>query len=358
MSLSAAPTEDSVSVDVMSGAPRDYLSWDNYVRAHQDGAFFQLSGWGKAVQSAYGYEALYLTARRGAKTVGLLPLVDVKAPLLGRSMISTPFSIGGGPLADDDKALEALLSEAVSISEASGVKYLECRSNFSGGEAWIDKADQYARFKMRLPESEEEHLKSVPRKRRAEIRKAIAAEDKGALKIRHNGSADEFYELYARSLRQLGTPVFPKRFLRAVMDVFADDTEIAIAEFEGAPVAALLSFCYGDAVLPYYVGAGPAARRARAFDFIYWSVMRRAAAQGKQTFDFGRSRIGSGSYRYKELWGVDPEPLTYKVKLIAAKKMANINPANPKFALFARLWPMLPLPATKAIGPLLAPNFP
>ncbi len=358
MSVASAKTNNAISVDVTIGKPPSPLLWDDYVRAHNEGSIFHLSGWGQAVQSAYHYDALYLTAQQGGRIVGVLPLVDVKSPLLGRSLISTPFSVGGGPLADDDCILKVLLSEAVSIGEKAGVKYLECRSNFSGGSGWIAKTGIYEGFKMTLPASGDDHLNAIPRKRRAEIRKAIAAEQQGALTIRHDGGADEFYALYARSLRQHGTPIFSKRFLYALIDAFPDDIEITMVDFEGAPAAALLSFYFGSVALPYYIGASPAARRARAYDFIYWSIMRRAVARGCRIFDFGRSRTGSGSYMYKKLWGVEPAPLTYQVKLIAAAKIANINPNNPKFALFAKLWPLLPLAATTTLGPLLAPNFP
>ncbi len=358
--MSAAPTQiqNVTTIEVAIGKASDPVSWDAYVRAHAGGSFFHLSSWGEVVQSTYGYDALYLTARRDGRTVGVLPLVDVKAPLLGRSLISTPFTVGGGPLADDETALKVLLSEAVSIGEGAGVKYIECRTDFSTTDDWLAKTGIYAGFKMALPVSESEHLNAIPRKRRAEVRKTIAAERSGDLLIRYDGDADEFYGLYAQSLRQLGTPVFPKRFLQGLMGAFREDIEIAIVEYHGVSVAALLSFCFRDVVLPYYVGASPAARRARAYDFAYWSAMRRAVAGGRLGFDFGRSRIGSGSYAYKKLWGCAPMPLTYHVRLINAAKMANINPSNPKFALFAKLWPCLPLAATNALGPLLARNLP
>ena len=126
--------------------------------------FFICQDGGGLFQSAYRYDALYLTARQAGRIVGVLPIVDVKSSLLGRSLISMPFSVGGGPLADDDCALKALLTEAVSIGEKAGVKYLECRSNFVGGSDWIAKADIYAGFKTTLPSSEDDHLKAIPRK--------------------------------------------------------------------------------------------------------------------------------------------------------------------------------------------------
>ena len=358
MSVASAPVANASPIDIRMAAMPDQQCWDKFVAAHTQGSFFHLSGWGKVVRDVYGYEPIYLTARRKGDLVGVLPLVDVKAPLLGRSMISTPFTVGGGPLVEDEDVLDALLSKAVSIGEEAGVKYVECRSNFAAREGWRAKTGVYSGFHIDLIEDEAAQLSAVPRKRRAEIRKAIAAEKEGDLTIRYNGSVDEFYQLYAASLLRLGTPVFPKRFLDAVCAAFGDAIEIAVVEQEGALVAALLSFHFRDSVLPYYAGAGPAARKARAFDFLYWSVMRRATARGAQRFDFGRSKIGSGSYDYKKLWGAVETPLTYQVRLVTADKIANINPNNPKFALLSKLWPRLPLPAANALGPLLAPNFP
>ena len=336
----------------------DRRAWDAYVRAHPQGSFFHLSGWGVAVRSAYGYEPVYITARRNGVLAGVLPLIDVASPFLGRSLVSTAFTVGGGPLADDETVLNALLGAAEKLGRARRVRYVECRSENAAVEGWTAKRGAYARFAMALPEGDAEALAAVPRKRRAEIRKALAAAADGALSVRFDGEADVFYALYASALHAHGTPVFPKKFLRALMETFRDDLEIAVVEHCGQPAASLLSFYFRDAISPYYIGASRAARGVRAHDLMYWAAMRRAAARGMRVFDFGRSRVGGGAYDYKKHWGAVPEPLVYGVKLIAASAPPNVNPDNPKFALFARAWPRLPLFAANALGPVLAPNFP
>ena len=358
MSVAPSASQTAPQIEICVEETPDRQLWDNFVAAHDQGSFFHLSGWGKVIQDAYGYDPIYLSARCEGEIVGVLPLVDVKSPLLGRSMISTPFTVGGGPLAESDVILGGLLSRAGSIGKDAGVKYVECRSNFAAPDGWRPKSGVYAGFHIRLVEDDAAQLSAIPRKRRAEVRKAIAAEQSGDLSIRFDGAVGEFYQLYAASLLRLGTPVFPKRFLNALYDEFHDAIEIAIVEHRGVPVAALLSFCFGDSILPYYVGAAPTARATRAFDFLYWSVMGRAASNGIRTFDFGRSKYNSGSYAYKKLWGATETPLTYRVRLVTADRIANINPNNPKFALMSKLWPRLPLPAANALGPLLAPNFP
>lgn len=349
---------DSRTLSIAPCAPGDKAAWDRYVERHPLGSFFQLFGWGEIAHNTYGYEPLYLAARRGEAIVGVLPLIDVKAPLLGRSLISTAFTVGGGPIGDDAGVVAALAEKAALMGEERRVQYVEFRGGVQPLDGWIQKTGKYAGFKMALPADESEHLKSIPKRRRAEIRKALAAEKKGALRLRLETDADGFHALYARSMRGLGTPVFPKKFLEEILNAFADKTEISFADYEGAPMAALLSFSFKGVVQPYYIGAAPIAKQAQAHEFLYWSLMRRAAAQGINTFDFGRSKVGSGPYKFKKLWGLTPELMAYQYKLIHAHAAPDLSSTNPKFTIAAELWKRLPLSVANRLGPLLAKNFP
>lgn len=358
MTVSASEASDGSDIKISCETSADRTEWDYYVRAHAQGTFFNLSGWLEAISSAYQYNPVYIIARRQGAVAGVLPLVDVRSPLLGRSLISTAFTIGGGPLADDAPAMKALLDAAETLGADRRVRYIECRSDFSDNDDWHAKPTTAAVFRLALPENEDAALKAIPKRRRADIRKAIAAAKDGSITVRYDGDPDIFYRLYAQSLRKLGTPVFPKRFLNALLNSFEAETEISVIERQGEPVAALLTFHYDGAALPYYVGASDAARSVHAFDYLYWNVMRHAVENGYSVFDFGRSQMGSGAYHYKKLWGITPEPLTYRVKLITAASPPNVSAKNPKFSAFSKLWPRLPAFAANRIGPLLAPNFP
>lgn len=359
MSAALVHSHVTAPLSVTHSADVDAHEWDGFVEAHDAGTMFHLSGWGEVSRAAYGYEPVYITARRDGNLAGVLMLTDVRSPLLGRSLISTAFTVGGGPLADDDAAFSGLLEAAFVIGEERGVRYIECRSDCAADQnRWVAKTGVYAGFTMAIPEDEADNLQAVPRKRRAEIRKSLAAAAAGELSVRHDADIDEFYALYARALKVHGTPVFPKKFLHALVDIFKHRLEIAAVDYRGAPAACLLSFYFRDVVLPYYVGASADARALRAYDYLYWSLMRHAAGRGCRRLDFGRSKIGEGSYQYKKLWGGEPTPLTYGVRLIGASDMPNVNPNNPKFSLFAKTWPYLPLSVANRLGPLLAPNFP
>lgn len=333
-------------------------AWDEYVSAHGEATPFHMSAWPRSVERAYGYKTNYITAYRDDRIVGALALSDVRTPLLGRSFVSTAFSVGGGPLADDEESLLLLLETASVLAADAKVQYVECRSDFTADAKWFEKTGLYADFSLPVEAQEAVALSAIPRKRRAELRKGLKLKEEGRVTVRHDGKVDEFYNLYARSVHALGTPVFPKKFVEALVEKFGTMAEVLIIEVDGEPVAALLSFYFKNRVYPYYIGASDKARNARAFDLAYWEVMRRAAARDITTFEFGRSKVASGPFEYKKLWGAEPRMLTYRVRLISATEPPNVSPTNPKFSFFAKAWPRLPLAVANRVGPMLAPNFP
>lgn len=354
--LAITPSDASVRVRVAD--PDDAAAMDAYIDAHPQGTLFHRNGWAAAAHAAYGFEDVSLVAFRGGDVVGLAPLIDVRAPLLGRSLVSTAFAVGGGPIGDDDDVVRALADEAAALGAERRANYVELRANPALSPDWLEKSGVHATFNLPLHADKNAQLASIPRKRRAEVRKAIKIAEAGDLRVRYTRELGEFYALYAASLRDLGTPVFPKAYVDTLTDAFSEKTEITIADFKGEPVAALLSYYEADRVMPYYIGASARSRTAPIAEFLYWTLMRRAVSKGCAFFDFGRSKVGSGPYHFKKLWGADPKPVTYRCKLIGAKALPDVNPNNPKFASFVAMWRRLPAPVANRLGPMLSANFP
>jgi len=116
----------------------------------------------------------------------------------------------------------------------------------------------------------------------------------------------------------------------------------------------VMSFYFRDEVLPYYGGGAALARDLKGNDFMYWDLLRRACERGVRVFDYGRSKVGTGSYSFKKNWGFIPEPLHYEFQLMKATQLPDINPLNPKYRLFIDAWKRLPLPVSRWLGPFLA----
>lgn len=330
--------------------PAEFAAWDDYVTDHPDGSPFHTLAWRNAVTGALGYDAPYLIAKRGARIVGVLPLVHAKTRLFGNALISTAFSVGGGILADDEIAADDLAQAAIALGADRKVETLELRSTKAAFDGWPTKAETYASYTAPLHADADERLKAIPRKKRADVRKGIKAD----YPVDTNASVDTFYELYARNLHALGTPVMPKKWYAALKDSFGDACEISAVIGPDGPTVALLSFYFKDTVYPYYVGANAAARKLHAFDHVYWTQMERAVARGCKTYDFGRSKIGTGAADYKKHWGFEGVPLEYQFHLFGDAQMPDLNPNNPKYARFVKIWQKLPFAATKVLGPIVA----
>ncbi len=347
-----AEAVDAGAIDVTT-ADADADDVRAYVDAHVDATLFHDPAWGQAVRRAFGYEQITFAARRHGRIVGVLPLIDVRGRIFGRSLVSAAFSVGGGALANDPVAARALCARAVAEGEARNVRHVELRGG-PAPEDWVTKEGVYASFVRQLSADDDAELKAVPRKRRAEIRKALKLADEGRLAVRHDADPDAFYDLYAISLRNLGTPVFSRKFIRELRALFGDRIIFSLVEADGAPVFSLCSFLHRDRVMPYYAGVTPEARHVKAADFGYFSLMGEARARGARLFDFGRSKIGSPHADYKRSWGFEAEALVYRYALIAAKETPNVNPNNPKFRLLTNAWRRLPLPVANALGPIIA----
>ena len=238
----------------------------------------------------------------------------------------------------------------MALAAERGVDHLELRNERPVRDDWLRKDGLYVTFKKAISEDHDANLGAIPRKQRAMVRKGIKAGLVGEL----DTGIDNLYRAYSESVRNLGTPVFPKAHFRAIRAEFGDDVDVVTVRHEGHVVASVMNYYFRDQVLPFYGGGISAARNLAANDFMYWEVMRRAVERGCRVFDFGRSKIDTGSYRFKKHWGFEPEPLSYEYHLVRAKEMPDLNPNNPKYRLFINAWKRLPVGVSRAIGPWLA----
>ena len=323
--------------------------WEEFVASCPQATFFHRVGWHRVITQGLGHRCHYLIAERNQEVEGVLPLAHVRSLLFGNALVSSPCCVYGGVAAVTEEARQALTSEATSLAERLHVGYLEMRNREVVQQDWSTK-DLYVTFRRSISESDEDNLKAIPRKQRAMVRKGVES----GLTSRVTSDVDVFYLIYSESVRNLGTPVFPRRLFATLLDEFGRDVEIAVVSGAGQDIATVLSFYYRDEVLPYYGGSVASARSLRGNDFMYWDLMVRAAARGARVFDYGRSKIGTGAFDFKRNWGFVPQPLHYEYHLVRSSVIPEHNPNNPNYRLLINAWKRLPLPIANAFGPLLA----
>lgn len=339
------------SIDLES--PSDRSRWDDFVRAAPRGTAFHLTAWGRAVCAGTGQRLHYLAAESDGEIVGVLPLIHQKSALFGQSLSSSAFAVYGGPIAEGEATNAALDAAAWALATRLGIRILEYRDRERLRPDWPGKTGTYATFRRALVADSEVNLKAIPRKQRAEVRRSLdfgldvrVACDKRALR--------EHFAVYGESVRNLGTPVFSPRLFRALIEFYGDDADILTVSKDGVPTASVLSLYFRGEVLPYYGGGTAGARPLRANDHMYWMLMEHARERGCTTFDFGRSKVGTGAFAFKKNWGFEPTPLAYEYRLADGAGMPDVNPLNPKYKLMVDGWSRMPLWLANRLGPMLS----
>jgi len=332
----------------------DTTAWDRFVASHPAATFFHRSEWRDVMIRAFGHRPHYLVAEQDGAIAGILPLTQVKTRLFGHTLISLPFCVYGGPLAEDPATAQALSQHAAGLGRTLGaaateLRFLDEPAPDTLGDGWQKRDGLYVTFRRDITASDEANLKAIPRKQRAMVRKGI---DRG-LTATTDRNTDRLHAIYAESVRNLGTPVFSRRYFRILAELFGPDVDVVTISDAGTPVAAVMNFTWRNEVLPYYGGGTAAARGCYANDFMYWAVMCQAAARGCRVFDFGRSKEGTGAFSFKKNWGFVPKPLAYYINVAPGKTAPENNPLNPKYRLMIAAWKRLPLPVANAIGPFL-----
>ncbi|MEA3060491.1 MAG: hypothetical protein QOJ94_272 [Sphingomonadales bacterium] len=314
---------------------------DSFVRGCPDGTPFHLTGWLEAGERGCGHEGVHFVAERGGAIVGLLPLTALRSRLFGSALVSSGFGVGGGILGD---GVGELAQAAWELARSRGFASVELRGG-TVPPGWERREGLYFGFERDIPEGEEAILNAIPRKQRAEVRRALA----NGLEVKVDRDLDSHYRVYAESVRNLGTPVFPRTLFEAALESLDSDI-LTVRSAGGEPLASVLSLYHGDTVYPYWGGGTRAARSARANELLYFALMRHARARGCTRFDFGRSKAGTGAFAFKKNWGFEPRPLVYAVR----GQGRETNPLSPRYRLQVAAWKRLPLWLANRLGPPIA----
>ena len=326
-----------------------------FLSEHLQTSAFHAPEWLDAVAEGTGNRAHLLLIEGAGGIAAALPLSEIHSPVFGRLLASTGFAVGGGLLAREGVDATPLFAAAEELALRLSCPAIELRGGHlpEGRDGWRIRSDAHCGFVASLAENDEAQLLAIPRKQRAEVRKGLDA----ALSVSvGRGEADRaaHYAVYAESVRNLGTPVFPRALFDAVMDRFGDNADILTVRHGEEPVASVLSLYHRGAVMPYWGGGTRAARPLRANDRMYFELMLHARRRGCDSFDFGRSKTGSGAFHFKRNWGFAPEPLTYATWTAPGQPVRDADPTSAKHAALIAAWQRLPLALANRIGPLIA----
>ena len=341
---------NSLQVSVATRA--DSGAWEAYVDSRGDAAGYHSWRWRDVFANAFGHEPVYLMARHGGVITGVLPMVQIKSLIFGRTLTSLPFVNYGGVMADAAEVGRALVDAAHQEARDRKCSHVELRHV---AQQFPDLPCKQHKVAMRLP-LVAGMWDRLDRKVRNQIRKA----EKSGLVVERGGEelVGDFYAVFARNMRDLGTPVYSRRLFEEVLRAFPDRAQLHIVRLNGLPVAGGFTYRTPSMVqLPW-------ASSLRAYNtlcpnvLLYWDAIQFAQQTGAASFDMGRSTPNEGTFKFKSQWGAEPVPLHWEYQLMTDGQLPNVSPANPKYQLAIALWQKLPLAVTNSVGPMIVRAIP
>ncbi|MGB1124429.1 MAG: FemAB family XrtA/PEP-CTERM system-associated protein [Phycisphaeraceae bacterium] len=317
--------------------------------------------WLDILRQAMHHRTSVLLDWRGKRLAGALPLALTRSPLFGKHLVSLPYVNRAGLLTADLESGNALIDHAARLADEFDARYLELRHH--GGvfesQRFTHCRSEKHRMVLDLPADPEVLWSSFKAKVRNQVRKG----EQGGLKIRYGRSElmPGFYSVFATNMRDLGTPVYPRKLFLAMLEHLGERCEIALVVLEGIPIAGAI--LVHDRIGDHAISQVPSASCLRQFNslcanmWMYHQLLERSVRRGSTQFDFGRSSEGSGTYRFKAQWGAQPQSTPWQI-VLRRGSLNDARPDDPKNRKRIEQWQKLPVWVTKAIGPTIVRGIP
>lgn len=333
-----------------------HAEWDLFVQASQGATAYHCFKWQMVIAKSFGHPCHYLAAiDSSGEWQGILPLVHMRSRIFGNFLVSLPFVNYGGLLCKNEAAAGLLLDEAEKIRRSCGATHVELR-HVAPRPGNLPTKQHKVTMVLDLVDDVDSQWKEF----KSVIRNRVRRAEKGGLQFMmgHLELLDGFYEVFARNMRDLGTPVYAKSFFQNVLEGFPDTTRLVAVLHEGRTIAAGIVLWFGDTVEAPWVSSIRDYQALCPNNMLYWEAIRFAIEHKFRKFDFGRSTPQEGTYNFKKQWGAKPIQLHWQYLMDRDGELPELSPSNPKYRLAIRAWQRLPVSVTKVLGPQIVRNIP
>ena len=347
----------NTQVTTTYGAAAVPLGWNEYLQKWGYDGFHLRNQWANVFHGALKHQPRFIWAKSGSQIVGVLPLMLVSGPIFGKFLASQPYLNTGGVLADSTVIAQQLIDHAVELADELEVKHLELRHECHIEHPKMNAtATEKVHMRLRLPTTSELLWDSLKSKVRSQIRKPLNDKQLTAEFGRHE-LVDDFYNIFCRNMRDLGTPPFAKSLFRMMLDEFPNEAEICTVRYDEKPIASgFLLHGPGTTLIPS-ASALREYNKTSCNMLMYWHALKRATERGQQFFDFGRSSVDAGTHKFKKQWGSEEYPAIWQY-YSRKGSVTDARPNSGKYDAVIATWKKLPVWLTKLIGPGIVRGIP
>jgi len=350
-----APQLQLDKITIKPFSESDSTRWNDYVANNPACSVYHKQEWHKIIHETFGHAHFYYYAEdHNRRVVGVLPLIRLTSRMFGDFLVSMPYVNYGGAIADDASIEQLLMQSANAEAAKLGVEHIEYRDSIARPDMPV-RAEK-VNMLLTLPDSEDQLWNSFTPKLRAQIKRP--QRENPRIRVGQFDCLDDFYAVFARNMRDLGTPVYSKLLFFNILNHFPQQARIITVALNKRPVAAAFLLGHKNGLEIPWASTLRLVNNISVNMLLYWEVLRFAIHNKYAYFDFGRSSIDSGTFKFKQQWGAQPKPSYWHYWLNNGKDLPALNPSNPKYALMIRTWQKLPVSLTKLIGPLIVKYLP
>ncbi len=343
-----------MNIEITGTAPPD---WDSFVARQPLASAYHTSAAVMIGARAFRLPVSFIAARDESRALrGVLPLVEQSSMIFGRFLVSLPFFTYGGALADDENCASTLVQAAIDLGRERRVDHIELRHTGVNASISLPTRQDKVSMMLPLPATVDALGKQLGSKLRSQIKRA----EREAPEVIWGGAelAADFYGVFAASMHALGTPVYPRAFFDVALAALRDVSKVLVIRVKGNVEAAAVLVRHGDRMEVPWAAATEFAKRGGINMRMYWELLCYSLQAGAPKFDFGRSSVDSGTYKFKAQWGAQPVQLNWYCWMARGAALPNLNSSNPRYALASRLWRRLPLRVANTLGPWIIRNLP
>lgn len=334
----------------------EFARWYEFVASLENATSYHQPAWNEVIAASFKNPTRIWVAQNSAGAIiGGIPLTFFSSALFGKFAVSIPYVNYGGVLTPYFNVAQQLLAYLPKLCRAESLSHIEVRTTQEN--LATNSSSKKASMILRLPETSDILEKDLGSKLRAQVKKC--EEYNPSIRFGKLELLEDFYRVFAKNMRDLGTPVYAKTWFANILKDSRIHSTLVVAYVNNNPVSTgfLIGF-NGMLEIPW----ASTVKEANLFNtnmWMYRKILDFAIEQKFTFFDFGRSTQNAGTYKFKKQWGSVPYVHHwYKVLPNEAEAAPELNPDNPKFALMIFVWKRLPIWLTKIIGPLIIRHVP
>lgn len=329
-------------------------AWEQFIQDNPSSIAWQSYDWSTVLRRHYRFDFYPIAAYDNSKICGVLPIYHLRTARGKEQLISVPYAVAGGIVADHELAGKALLEKAMELS----AKHNGCPVTLKQYKVKLDgplRTDgHFYNKELDLARDPSVIWNGLENRNKLNVEDG----DRRNFNLEYPcGDIQGFYKLLLRHHHVRGIPCVGKKWIE---DLIAFKMySIALLRSGSDLVAGTMIKEFKDTVsFPFTCSADGTERTGIPAYSLYWKLIQLFASKGKRIFHSGRIPVTEETDEYRLGWGGTKYNYYYQYYPNVAGTTEFERKRGRKREVFERVWKKIPEGIAGLVGPSIVKQFP